>query len=64
MLDTFSLRYEVILFSNSRAYAVNDVAVYDQKLFVCKTAITAGLSTPHTPDPTQDTTYWARVFTS
>lgn len=62
MLDMFCLKYEVILFSNTRAYEVNDVVVYNQKLFVCKTSITENLQTAHTPDPTQDTTYWARVF--
>ena len=47
-----------LLYSATKTYAANQVALYNGYLFLSLVASNTG----NTPDSTQDTAYWARVF--
>ena len=47
-----------LFYSASNTYSANDICLYSGKAFVSL----ANSNTGHTPDTTQDTSYWARLI--
>lgn len=47
-----------LFYGASKTYSSGDVCIYSGKMFVSLTNSNTG----HTPDATQDTSYWARLI--